>query len=34
MRLVNTFIIAVYGVMNYPLLMPKLVALYAKMNDI
>ena len=27
-RLVNTFIIAMYGVMNYSLLMPNLVAFY------
>ena len=26
MRLVDTFIIAIYGAMNYPLLMPNLVA--------
>ena len=29
MRHVNTFIIAMYGVMNYSLLMPKLVVFYA-----
>ena len=34
MRLVNTFIIAMYGVMNYLLHMPHLVAFYAKLNEI
>ena len=34
MRLVNTFIIAMYGVMNYLLLMPNLVAFYAKLDEI
>ena len=29
MRLVNTFIIAMYGVMNFLLLMPNLVVFYA-----
>ena len=28
------FIIAMYGVMNYSLLMPNLIALYAKLNEI
>ena len=36
MLLVNTFIIDMYGVMNYrySLLMPHLVAFYAKLNEI
>ena len=34
MRPVNTLNIAVYGVMNYSLLMPNLVAFYAKLNEI
>ena len=34
MRLVNTFIIAMYGVMNYSLFMPILVGFYAKLNEI
>ena len=34
MRLVNAFIITMYGVMNYSLLMPNLVAFYAKLNEI
>ena len=34
MRLVNTFITAMYGVMNCSLLMPVLVAFYAKLNEI
>ena len=34
MRLLYTFIIAMYGVMNYPLRMPNLVAFYAKLNEI
>ena len=34
MRLVNTFIIVMYGVMNYSLLKPNLVAFYAKLNEI
>ena len=34
MRLVSTFIIAIYGVMNYTLLMPNLVAFYAKLFEI
>ena len=33
-RVVNTFITAMYGVMNYSLLMPVLVAFYAKLNEI
>ena len=28
------FIITMYGVMNYSLLMPNLVAFYAKLNEI
>ena len=32
LRFVNTFIIAIYGVMSYSLLMPNLVAFYAKLN--
>ena len=32
-RLVNIFIIAMYGIMNYSLLMPNLVAFYAKLNE-
>ena len=32
-RLVNIFIIALYGIMNYSLLMPNLVAFYAKLNE-
>ena len=34
MRLVNIFIIVVYGVMNYLLLRPNLVAFYAKLKEI
>ena len=34
LRLVNTFIIAMYGVMNYSLLMQNLVAFYAKLNEV
>ena len=34
MRLVNILIIARYAVMNYSLLMPYMVAFYAKRNDI
>ena len=34
MRLVNNFIIAMYGIMNYLLLLPTLVAFYAKLNEI
>ena len=34
MRIVNTFIIAIYGVMYYSLIMPNLVAFYLKMNEI
>ena len=34
MRLLYTFIIAMYGVMNYPLRVPNLVAFYAKLNEI
>ena len=33
-RLFNTFIIAMYGVMNNSLLMPNLVAFYAELNKI
>ena len=33
-RLVNTFIIAMYGIMNFLLLMPNLVVFYAKLNEI
>ena len=33
MRLVNTFIIVIYGVMHYSLLRPNLVAFYAKLNE-
>ena len=33
MRLVNTFIIALYGVMNYSLLMPNLLVFYAKLKE-
>ena len=33
MRLVNTLLIAMYGVMNYSLPMPNFVAFYAKQND-
>ena len=33
-EIVNTVIIAMYGVINYLLLMPKLVAFYAKLNEI
>ena len=31
---INTFFIAMYGVMNYSLLMPNLVAFYAKLHEI
>ena len=34
MRLVNTFSISNFGVMNYSLLMPNLIAIYAKLNEI
>ena len=34
MRLINTFIIAMHGVMHYSLLMPNVVAFYAKLNEI
>ena len=34
MRLVNNFIIAMYGIMNYLMLLPTLVAFYAKLNEI
>ena len=34
MRLVNTFLIVMYGVMNYLLLRTNLVAFYAKLNKI
>ena len=34
MRLVNTVIIAMYGVMNYSLLMPNVFAFYAILNEI
>ena len=34
MRLVNTFIIVVYGGINYSLLILKVVAFYAKLNEI
>ena len=34
MTLVNTCIIARYGVMNYSLLMPNSVALYVKLHEI
>ena len=34
MRLVNTFISAMYGVMNYLLLLTNFVAFYAKLNEI
>ena len=34
MILVNTFIIAMHGVMNYSLLMPNLFAFYAKLHEI
>ena len=34
MRLVNTFIIAMYGVINYALLMPNVIVFYAKLNEI
>ena len=34
MRHVDTFIIAMYDVMNYSLLMPSLVAFYAQRNEI
>ena len=34
MRLVNSFIIAIYGVIDYSLLMPTVVAFYAKLNEI
>lgn len=35
MRLVTTLIIALYGAMNYSLLMPNLIALYAEnINEI
>ena len=34
MRLINTYIITQYGVMNYSSLMPNLVAFYAKLNEI
>ena len=33
-RIFNTFIITMYGVMNYSLLMPNLVALYSKPNEL
>ena len=33
MRPVNTLMIVMYGVMDYLLLMPKLVAFYAKLNE-
>ena len=33
MRLVNTFIIAMYGVMNNLLLVPNLIACYAKLHE-
>ena len=34
MRPVNTFFIAMYGVINYMLLTPNMVAFYAKLNEI
>ena len=34
MRLVNTFIIAKYCVMNYSLVIPNTVAFYVKLNEI
>ena len=34
MRLVNTFIISMYGIVNYLLIMPKLVSFYAKQQNI
>ena len=34
MRLVNTFIIAMYVVMNYSLLIPSALEFYEKLNDI
>ena len=34
MRLINTFIIAMYGAMNYSLLMPNLLTFYARLNEI
>ena len=34
MELVNNFIIAVYGAMNYSLSMPNLIGFYAKLNVI
>ena len=34
MRFVNTFIIAMYVVMDYSLFMPDLVKFYAKLNEI
>ena len=34
MRLVNSFIIVMCGVMNYSLLMQNLVAFFAKLNEI
>ena len=34
MRLVNIYIIAINGVMNYSLLRPNVVAFYAKQNEI
>ena len=34
LRLVNTYIILIYGVMNYLLLMPNFVAFYAKLNEL
>ena len=33
MRFVYTFIIAIYGVMNYSLLIPHFVAFFAKLNE-
>ena len=34
MSMLNTFIVAMYDVMYYTLLMPTLVAFYAKLNEI
>ena len=34
MRLVNTFIVAIYGVINTLLLMPNLLAIYAQLDEI
>ena len=34
MRLVNTFIIVMYDVINYSLLVPNLVAFYVQLNEI